>query len=86
MNKKIVGALLVCMMILVSGCEVTTSGSGNKTVQQQTSHPWIERWYDEEAGVVCWMWPRPYGVGLSCLPIEQTQLSPSDFANIEKDN
>lgn len=33
----------------------------------------IERYVDEEAGVVCWLYAGYQG-GLSCLPIDQTDL------------
>lgn len=32
------------------------------------------RFVDTEAGTVCWMYTRAYRGGISCLPIEQTDL------------
>jgi hypothetical protein len=34
----------------------------------------VERFVDDEAGVVCWAIETYRETGLSCLPIEQTQL------------
>ncbi len=35
---------------------------------------WTDRFIDEEAGVVCWVYKAGYAGGISCLSIEQTRL------------
>jgi hypothetical protein len=44
----------------------------------------IDRFYDAQAGVVCWRYHANFQGGLSCLPISETHLRPDDFGGAMK--
>jgi hypothetical protein len=57
--------VIATVVTLASSCSVDTSKSLPSTV---------DRFIDDEAGVVCWTWNIVNGGGMSCLPIQETRL------------
>lgn len=81
MNKRI---LLISLVLLVLvGCatqEYTNEDSGIDSIylgkiKSGSYANYIERFIDSEAGVVCWVVVEFRGGGISCLPLDQTNLS-----------
>ena len=67
MKKEILVCLII--IILLVGCmpKVIDTGSSNESI-------YVDRYVDREAGVVCWLITKSYGVAIDCLPVEQTLL------------
>ena len=87
MFKKIV---LLAVVFALVGCVPLPS---NTPQVQPMSAPYtiiedgqIHRYYDAEAGVVCWWFAYDGGYngegGLSCLPISDTNLTPEQLGGV----
>lgn len=78
------GLGLVCKKVLVTivlifiatACveESNYQGQGNAKVLYSSFAHKLIRVEDNGAGVVCWAWQAADGGGVSCLPVEQTEL------------
>lgn len=64
--KKLV--LLIVVFVVALGLSSCGSPTGEYT---GTS---VERYIDNEAGVVCWVYTAPYRGGLDCMPLNETLL------------
>ena len=76
--KKI---LLLILLLAVTSCATPTptylsleATPDAPDVIYSTKISGLLRVVDEDAGVVCWVWVGPQGVGIDCLPLEQTRL------------
>lgn len=61
---------LIVLMLLLAGCAAPTDQSNYEQLDLK-----ITRYYDSEAGVVCWIYDGYQGDGISCLPEQYTRLS-----------
>ena len=69
---------VVGLFFVISGCSSALSDEVPTTNLDSSTAPYIGRYIDDEAGVVCWLWDSGgYKGGLSCLPIADTKLSPA---------
>ena len=60
--------LLVVLLLVVLGLSGCGSASGDYTGSG------VQRYIDNEAGVVCWVYTAPYRGGLDCMPLNETLL------------
>lgn len=60
--------LLLIFVLVLCGCNYQA-----KEQPIYDSHR-VERYVDEEAGVVCWVYTAPLRGGIYCIPIEETKL------------
>lgn len=71
----LIGLLLLGLLLIGSSCvptSVTGRDSQGSSVLISSNNVPLQRYVDEEAGVVCWYF---YEGGISCLPIGQTCLA-----------
>lgn len=62
---------VLLLLILLAGCAPTEAYT-----MQTMGYYGVQRFVDEEAGVVCWVTLNRYG--LSCLPLSETALEASE--------
>jgi hypothetical protein len=69
---KVVIVLLVIVLAgyLLFGCRPAIRSGDSARI-----HGSIDRFTDDEAGVVCWAYDAAEKAGLSCLPINETNLT-----------
>lgn len=81
MKTKIKFIILIFLtLFLLSGCESYDELDEDYEVPtSQYAKNSTTRFYDEEACVVCWVFEFSYRGSISCLPIDQTELTASDF-------
>ena len=69
MNKII---FLIVIALLLASCTPAIVGKQEDDIGYFADN--IHRWHDREAGVVCWVFYAYRVSGISCLPIEDTNL------------
>ena len=75
MKNRIMLGMLLLVLVLLAACAVPRLQSqedADSARRIETSDSSVDRWVDREAGVVCWIY---LFYGISCLPIEQTDLT-----------
>jgi hypothetical protein len=67
---KITKIVLVSLfLVLLTGC------GGGEPVSSTSMLGGITRFYDNDAGVVCWVYNDFEKGGISCLPLKETKLN-----------
>jgi hypothetical protein len=64
----VIGSIVGVFILLLVGMFMVDRGSGEKVDRN------FERYIDREAGVVCWKVSITDSGGISCLPIDKTNL------------
>jgi predicted small secreted protein len=73
MKRTIMIIFLFALIGMTAGC--VTAGADPDVLELTKVSAYMCRVIDREAGVVCWTVSRDYGsVGLSCLPLAETNL------------
>lgn len=73
-NKVISWGILIIMILIFTGSCVPPPKAGVVGETNVTTR--VERFIDKEAGAVCWVYrPAWEAGGISCLPLDQTNLS-----------
>lgn len=62
--------LIVAVLVLLG----LVSCAPGRATAASSSLVRVERHIDQEAGVACWVYIGVYQGGITCLPLEQTQL------------
>lgn len=71
--------LLLVAALALTGCRPneeiqSEAGEGAVDANPISSNQFISRYYDDEAGVVCWVYSAYGQGGISCLPYHSTDL------------
>lgn len=71
--------LVLIALVLLAGC--LGGGTPSDEAQREDVSDHVERFVDNDAGVVCWIYsdgsvaPEGQAGGISCIPLEQTDLA-----------
>jgi hypothetical protein len=65
--------ILILLVVLISGCGIRVEKI-DSVIPYHKGIAGIERYMDNEYGVVCWVYKSGYAGGISCLPISDTLL------------
>lgn len=64
--------LLGLMLLMLIACEQPHTGVRDEEPLYHGAHGVVDRFVDDEAGVVCYLY---YSQGIHCLPLTQTRLA-----------
>jgi hypothetical protein len=74
LRRVVIGIIALVIGITLGRCMPTPNGLIPSNDTKKIENGVIRQYIDEDAGVACWVYDSGESGGISCLPINQTQL------------